>query len=114
MGSAALSDATRRTVSIFAETCAPPKDSTKLIIAVTGHTDVTGEEQANLSLAVARAEAVKRFLVSLHIAAPSIVVNAVGAKQPFATGSQPSLNDKEGVVTMHAMNRRVSLERRLQ
>lgn len=109
VGSATLSDATRRTLSTFAKSCAPPKDSTTLILSVTGHTDASGEEQANMAVALARAEAVRRFLVSSGIAAPSIVVSAVGARQPLATGLQPSPSDKEGVITMHAMNRRVSL-----
>lgn len=112
VGSAILSDATRRTLSNFARSCAPPKDSKTLIISVTGHTDSTGDEQANMAVALARADAVKRFLVSSGIAASSIVVSAAGAKRPLVTGPQPSPNDKEGISTMHAMNRRVTLERR--
>lgn len=64
VGSAILSDATRRTLSNFAKSCAPPKDSKTLIISVTGHTDNTGDEQANMAVALARGDAVKRFLVS--------------------------------------------------
>ena len=112
VGSAILSDATRRTLSNFAKSCAPPKDSNTPMILVTGHTDSTGDEQANMIVALARADAVKRFLVSSGIAASSIVVSAAGAKSPFVTGPQPSPNDKEGTSTMHAMNRRVTLERR--
>lgn len=72
----------------------------EVIIAV-GHTDSDGSDAANQKLSVARAEAVKAYLVSKGIEKNRVYTEGKGEKQPVADNKT-----KEG----KAKNRRVEIE----
>lgn len=69
-------------------------------IRITGHTDATGSPEANLSLSLRRAEAVRDALIGRGIAASRIVVSGEGAAAPVASN-----DDAAG----RARNRRVEV-----
>ena len=52
------------------------------IIAITGHTDASGPEPANLALSQARAEAVRAALIAREIPADGVRAKGVGSTQP--------------------------------
>ena len=58
-------------------------------IAITGHTDNSGDEPANKVLSLERAEAVKRALVARGIAGTSLQTRGLGSSQPVG-GLDPS------------------------
>ena len=60
-----------------------------LMLTITGSTDNTGKEAANKRLALARANAVKKYLVEHHIAANRITVTARKKDNPFAPNNTP-------------------------
>ena len=72
----------------------------EVIIAV-GHTDSTGADAYNQKLSVARAEAVKAYLVSKGIEKNRVYTEGKGEKAPVADNKT-----KEG----QAKNRRVEIE----
>ena len=51
-------------------------------IEVGGHTDNTGDDQANLALSLARAEAVANFLVEAGVPQERLVPTGYGELQP--------------------------------
>lgn len=59
------------------------------IIAITGHTDGNGNEQANVALSLARADAVRFELIGRGIPADGLRATGVGSKVPVA-GLDPS------------------------
>ncbi len=69
-------------------------------IVVEGHADSQGEDQHNMELSQARAEAVREYLVSRGIAADRIVAKGYGETRPIADNDSP-----EG----RANNRRVEI-----
>lgn len=73
----------------------------KVMIRVEGHTDDTGNENANLKLAERRAVAVREELVRLGIPRKQFVLSVMGSKEPIATNGT-----EEG----RALNRRVEIE----
>ena len=54
------------------------------IIAITGHTDVSGPEPGNLELSFARADAVRRALMARGIPADGLRARGVGSREPVA------------------------------
>ena len=74
--------------------------SLEVIIAV-GHTDIIGNDALNQKLSIARAEAVKGFLVSKGIEKNRVYTEGKGSKQPVADNKTA-----EG----RAKNRRVEVE----
>lgn len=72
--------------------------SPALPVRVEGHTDATGSPEANLTLSLRRAEAVRDALVARGVAAARIVVSGEGAADPVASN-----DDAQG----RARNRRV-------
>ena len=60
------------------------RDCRDLDIAITGHSDSTGHEAANVSLSKARAQAVADYLVARGAARERLIVNGVGSAQPIA------------------------------
>lgn len=67
-------------------------------IRIEGHTDATGSPEANLSLSLRRAEAVRDAVIARGVAAARIVVSGEGAADPVASN-----DDAQG----RARNRRV-------
>ena len=57
-------------------------------IGITGHTDASGSDQANLELSMARARAIRRELISRGIPATGLRADGVGAAEPVE-GLQP-------------------------
>lgn len=66
------------------------------IIAITGHTDGNGNENANVALSLARAEAVRYELIGRGIPADGLRATGVGSKEPV-----------EGLDPHDAANRRI-------
>lgn len=67
-------------------------------VRIEGHTDATGSPEANLSLSLRRAEAVRDAVIARGVAAARIVVSGEGAADPVASN-----DDAQG----RARNRRV-------
>lgn len=55
-----------------------------LNIAITGHTDSSGNEKSNVALSTARAKSVAAYLVSQGVPAASITAKGLGSSQPIA------------------------------
>jgi OmpA-OmpF porin, OOP family len=77
------------------------KDINLEVIIAVGHTDSDGGDAFNQKLSVARAEAVKAYLVSKGIEKNRVYTEGKGEKQPVADNKT-----KEG----KAKNRRVEIE----
>ncbi|MCC6540992.1 MAG: OmpA family protein [Flavobacteriales bacterium] len=71
-----------------------------LRIIVAGHTDATGNEQANMKLAKLRALAVRDELIQLGLPRERMVIEIMGSKEPIATNSTEA---------GRALNRRVEI-----
>jgi outer membrane protein OmpA-like peptidoglycan-associated protein len=71
-------------------------------VEVAGHTDSTGSRAVNERLSLARAEAVKAFLIENGVAAERMAVQGYASTQPVATNK---------TVSGRAQNRRVELRR---
>lgn len=59
-------------------------------LRVEGHTDATGSPDANRSLSLRRAEAVRNALIALGVAAGRITVSGEGGAQPVASNDDPA------------------------
>jgi outer membrane protein OmpA-like peptidoglycan-associated protein len=59
------------------------------LVHVEGHTDADGDDQLNLALSVARAEAVVRALVDRGVAAARLYAVGYGESSPIATNDTP-------------------------
>lgn len=71
------------------------------LIVVAGHTDSTGNAQANQQLSLKRAEALRDWMLSTSDVSPTcFAVQGFGASRPMATNDTP-----EG----RALNRRVEI-----
>ncbi|GBD32058.1 MAG: hypothetical protein KatS3mg081_2226 [Gemmatimonadales bacterium] len=69
-------------------------------IEVAGHTDASGSRALNMRLSLARAEAVRNYLISKGVAPDRLVARGYGPDRPVADNATPS---------GRAMNRRVEL-----
>ena len=78
-GSAAIDPASDRLVDEVAAALRPCLGS---IIAITGHTDNSGAEPANLALSLSRAEAVRSSLIGRGIPADGLRAKGLGSSQP--------------------------------
>ena len=56
-------------------------------VRITGHTDNTGSAEKNVGLGLARAEAVKQFLVKAGVSASQITTDSKGDAQPVASNA---------------------------
>ena len=65
--------------------CAILEDFPALRVLVEGHCDERGSQEYNIALGEERAESVKKFLVSLGIAAERMNVVSYGKERPFCT-----------------------------
>ena len=72
-------------------------------IAITGHTDASGEESWNLTVSRARAQAVADHLIANGVAAERFIIEGLGSQRPLAE------ND---TVQGRARNRRIQFELR--
>jgi len=72
----------------------------ELIVTIEGHTDTTGDEQANLLLSKQRAQAVRELLVAGHIRSKRLTAVGLGGTQPVAD---------EGTAEGREKNRRIEL-----
>ncbi|GEM_PF-490055 len=70
-----------------------------LKLAITGHTDSTGNPKTNLALSASRAKAVAAYLVSQGVASTSLTAKGLGSSQPIADN-----NTEEGKLK----NRRIA------
>lgn len=61
----------------------------EMLIDLGGHTDATGDAEANLTLSLARAESVKAFMVNKGVDADRIGTNGYGADVPVDTNDTP-------------------------
>jgi len=55
-----------------------------MLLTIEGHTDLTGDEQANLTLSRLRAQTVRGLLIDGHIRSKRLVATGVGGSQPIA------------------------------
>jgi len=76
------------------------KKDTAAAITITGHTDNAGKEADNQTLSLARAEAVKAYLVSQNVASGRIICKGQGSARPVADN---------GVAGGRKRNRRVEI-----
>ena len=53
-------------------------------LRIVGHTDATGDPEANVALSVARAEAIKAALVERGVAAEKLLAAGLGEKRPVS------------------------------
>lgn len=70
-------------------------------IHITGHTDNTGDESANLSLSEQRANAIAAYMIERGIAPGRIVTKGAGSSQPVAIEDTP---------LAHRRNRRIDID----
>lgn len=62
-------------------------DCPQTTIAITGHTDASGDEGANMALSKARADAVAHYLAVRGISPDRVTATGRGSAQPLATGN---------------------------
>lgn len=86
--------------TILDEAIASLKKFPELYIEISGHTDSAGNNELNLNLSQARAEAVKRYFVSNGINVSHLKTKGYGEKQPIADNA---------TAAGRATNRRVEL-----
>ena len=70
----------------------------QLRVVLTGHTDAEGERAANLQLSRARAESVRRYLLTSGVDGQRVLVNYVGEEQAANRGAE----DRRVVVSFYA------------
>jgi outer membrane protein OmpA-like peptidoglycan-associated protein len=80
-------------------------DCPSLTISVTGHTDNTGNELANVELSKARAESVVNYLVERGIEQRRLTANGVGSASPIASNAN---------AVGRRLNRRIAFEPELR
>jgi outer membrane protein OmpA-like peptidoglycan-associated protein len=67
-------------------------DNKNLKIKVTGHTDLTGDQEFNKQLSWDRAESVKKFFITKGIASAKIVTEGKGSSQPIIADTKAESN----------------------
>jgi len=78
------------------------KTSPELMVNIGGHCDSRGSDEYNLALGERRAQAAKKFLVSLGVAADRIQIISYGEEQPL---------DSANNETAYAKNRRAEFNK---
>jgi outer membrane protein OmpA-like peptidoglycan-associated protein len=59
-------------------------------MSIAGHTDNSGKPEKNQALSVARAESVKKYLVSKGVAENRLTATGYGQDQPIADNTTPA------------------------
>jgi len=96
-GASTLLPASRPALDEVAKTLA---DNPSVKVEVGGHTDRTGSEPVNQRISLARANAVRAYLISKGVAADRITAKGYGSSKPVAPNNTPA---------GRATNRRVEL-----
>jgi len=96
-GASTLLPASRPALDEVAKTLA---DNPSVKVEVGGHTDRTGSEPVNQRISLARANAVRAYLISQGVAADRITAKGYGSSKPIAPNNTPA---------GRATNRRVEL-----
>ena len=65
-------------------------ENPKLMIELRGHTDDVGDALTNMQLSVARAKAVRDYLIKNNINSKRITYKGFGEKKPYTAGNSPS------------------------
>jgi outer membrane protein OmpA-like peptidoglycan-associated protein len=81
VGSAELPELLKKQLDVFADVLRSKKGSGRQV-RVVGHADASGTPEANLSLSVKRAEAVKEYLVQKGADSGMLIVVGQGSKDP--------------------------------
>ncbi len=81
-GKAEISDAGKSELDNFARILEEIKD---IDVEVSGHTDNTGDESANVALSQSRADAIKNYLVGKGISADRVNAKGYGSSKPLAS-----------------------------
>lgn len=98
MGSAVIKPSFTPVLDRFATNLSQHPEST---VNIVGHTDSSGSETLNNALSVARAEAVRDYLVSRGIARSRIVTAGRGSREPVADNSTQLGRDKNRRVEIY-------------
>jgi outer membrane protein OmpA-like peptidoglycan-associated protein len=98
-GSRRISPAFRPALDSLAERLVATPE---LVVEIQGHADATGGRRANLALSLARADAVRSYLVHRGVPAERIHTRGFGSSRPAADNRKPA---------GRALNRRVELQR---
>jgi len=98
-----LTDKARR---ILDEVAASPQMAAGRQVTISGHTDSTGTDTANLRVSQRRAEMVRDYLIERGVAADRIRIVALGEMRPVRPNAHPDgTPDEQG----RAANRRVEI-----
>jgi outer membrane protein OmpA-like peptidoglycan-associated protein len=107
LGSAAIKSSARESLDAFLKKVKGMEfESIKII----GHTDPTGPPHQNINLSLARAEAVKRYLVAKGIDAKRIQAEGVGGSMPIVTDKDCSKLPRAAKIVCFEPDRRVEIE----
>jgi outer membrane protein OmpA-like peptidoglycan-associated protein len=80
-------------------------------IRIEGHASDEGEEQHNLILSKARAEAVRAYLVAKGVSADRLVSNGYGESKPLVANDTPEGREKNRRVEFHITKQEVTKEK---
>jgi len=107
LGSAAIKSSARESLDAFLKKV---KEMEFESIKIIGHTDPTGPPHQNINLSLARAEAVKRYLVAKGIDAKRIQAEGVGGSMPIVTDKDCSKLPRAAKIVCFEPDRRVEIE----
>jgi outer membrane protein OmpA-like peptidoglycan-associated protein len=80
-------------------------------ISIEGHASDEGEEQHNLILSKARAEAVRAYLVAKGVSADRMSSTGFGESKPLVANSSPEAREKNRRVEFHITKQEVTKEK---
>jgi OOP family OmpA-OmpF porin len=83
---ATLSNTSQRELEFLAETL---QSKIEVNLKIVGHTDITGEDESNLQLSRARANAVVNYLIEKGISKQRLKAVGLGSTQPVADNTTP-------------------------
>jgi outer membrane protein OmpA-like peptidoglycan-associated protein len=80
-------------------------------VSIEGHASDEGEEQHNLVLSKARAEAVRAYLVAKGVAPERLMSNGFGESEPLVANDTPEGREKNRRVEFHITKQEVTKEK---